>query len=184
MFSGQVLSAPEQAIYDEMSDEHADKLEWLQKNIKEMVDSKRLTLSEKEELLNTLSSSLEAAAEAKQGKKVANLTARRAHVETIEGVTHPLKHADEIFKLRLKCFPLAALEEKVSHHTRRPCIADVRHGTACHLYIFTSKLFVCVVRIPFGFWSDFRGTPLQHPSLTPLFNTPPTPGMSRNVLTS
>ena len=115
MFSGQVLSAPEQAIYDEISDENADKVEWLQKNIKEMVDAKRLTLSEKEELLNTLSSSLEAAAEAKQGKKVVNLTARRAHVEMVEGVTHSLKHADEILKLRLKCFPLAALEEKVCH---------------------------------------------------------------------
>lgn len=124
--SGKLLSPLEQSIYDANSGADAEKIQWLQSNIKGMVDSGSLTSSEKSELVETLKANIasitaevEAAKAQGQAKKVEKLmekvaatTARREFVEKIAPIQHRLKHGDEIQRLRIKLQTFAALEDK------------------------------------------------------------------------
>ena len=126
LVSGQQLSPKEQALYESNSGVDAEKISWLQGEVKKMVDEGKLTASEKEELLASLDANLKAideekAAAAKEGKekkvealetKRAGVVTRKGVVQKIEPVQHRLKHGDEVQKLRLRLLPLLLLEDK------------------------------------------------------------------------
>jgi len=128
MVSGQPLTPREQLVYDANSGNDAEKMAWLQSEIKEMCDTGRLTASEQKELLvniaNNIASLEEEKAKAtadgkpklveKIAEKIAAATTRKVKVaEGIPGGYHPrLKHGDEIQKLRVKLLGLIALEER------------------------------------------------------------------------
>ena len=126
LVAGTPLTAMEQAIYDANSGEDAEKISWLQKEIKAMADGGGLTSSERDELLDTLKTNLESLntelekakeekAEAKVKKleeKKSALLERKSAIEKGPVVTHRLKHGDEIRRLRLRLLPLLALEDK------------------------------------------------------------------------
>lgn len=126
--SGQALSPKEQALYESNSSQDAEKVSWLQNEIKSMSDNGKLTSSEQKELMESITTNLatleeEKAKAAADGKpklaekiaeKIANATARKVKVaEGIPGGYQPrLKHGDEIQKLRVKLLALTAIEEK------------------------------------------------------------------------
>ena len=128
MARGQPLTPREQAVYESNSSQDAEKMAWLQNEIKEMSENGRLTASEQKELLENISKNLatleeekaKATAENKPKlvekilEKIATATARKAKVaEGIPGGFHPrLKHGDEVQKLRIKLLALIALEER------------------------------------------------------------------------
>ena len=104
----------------------AEKIAWLQSEIKKFVDEGRLTASEKEELLASIDENLASVAEEivtakaeeklkkveKLDEKVKAIQARKATVQKISAIQHRLKHGDEILKLRMKVLPMLALEDK------------------------------------------------------------------------
>jgi hypothetical protein len=59
MMMGQILTDEEQDLYDNTNDNNEEKLNWLQSEIKNMVENKRMTASEKDELLHILSGNVE-----------------------------------------------------------------------------------------------------------------------------
>lgn len=126
LISGSQLNPTEQSIYDSNSSSDNEKITWLQSEIKDMVDTSKLTTSEKEELLLSLESNLKSlndeiteAQKEKKDKKVEKLIikkdsiiTRKEFVSKITTIQHRLKFGDEIQKLRIKLFSLVALEEK------------------------------------------------------------------------
>lgn len=58
MILGSLLNPKEQAIYDNNSGNTTEKINWLQSEIKAMVDNGQLTSNEKEDLLKSLESNL------------------------------------------------------------------------------------------------------------------------------
>eukprot|EP01035_Chromulina_nebulosa_P030499 gene30499-40527_t len=115
LVSGAFLDPAEQAYYDANSGVDNEKIAWLQADIKDMVDKGQLTAAEKTELLSSLDANLTsvnaeiADAEAeKKPKKVEKLQQKKI----TEPIRHRLRHGDEIQKLRVKLFPMLALEEK------------------------------------------------------------------------
>ena len=126
LVAGQQLTPKEQAIYESNSGADAEKISWLQGEVKKMVDEGKLTASEKEELLSSLEANVkvideEKAAAAKEGKekkvealeaKKQGVVTRKGVVQKIEPVQHRLKHSDEVQKLRLRLLPLLVLEDK------------------------------------------------------------------------
>lgn len=126
LISGAPLLPAEQLIYEANSGADDEKIAWLQAECKRMVDTGAITGSEKEEVLNQLAAHITATLEeitkaneeAKpkkveklQEKKTAQLE-RKAAIERVVPVIHRLKHSDEVQKLRVKLFAMAALEEK------------------------------------------------------------------------
>jgi molybdopterin converting factor small subunit len=97
-----------------------------QGEIKKYVDEGRLSASEKEELLKQLDSNLAATVEEitkanaegkpkkveKLEEKRQGIVTRKEAVSKIQPIQHRLKHGDEVQKLRVKLFPLLALEDK------------------------------------------------------------------------
>ena len=97
-----------------------------QGEIKKYVDEGRLSASEKEELLKQLDSNLAATVEEvtkanaegkpkkveKLEEKRQGIITRKEAVSKIQPIQHRLKHGDEVQKLRVKLFPLLALEDK------------------------------------------------------------------------
>lgn len=126
LISGIQLNPIEQSIYDSNSSSDNEKITWLQSEIKDMIDTSKLTTSEKNELLLLLDTNLksvndeiEEAQKEKKDKKVEKLiikkesiVTRKEFVSKITTIQHRLKFGDEIQKLRIKIFGLLALEEK------------------------------------------------------------------------
>lgn len=126
MIAAQPLSDEEQELYDVTSTEAlAEKVVWLEAQLKAMVDAGALTAGEKEQLLaqtgaraEALAAELEDARKEGKEKKAAKLedalagvTARRDKVGAVEPVRHPLKHEDAVKALRVAILPLLALED-------------------------------------------------------------------------
>ena len=124
--SGQALTPREQALYEGNSGADADKVTWLQGEIKEMGENGRLTASEQKELVESISANLksleadkdkaEAEGKPKAAEKIAEkmvmVTARRAKIAEAVPITPRLRHGDEIQKLRVKLLTLQALEDR------------------------------------------------------------------------
>lgn len=126
LIAGTLLDPAEQQLYDANSGADADKILWLQGEIKSMVDEGRLTSGEKSDLLQSIDANVasitkeveEATAEAKP-KKVEKLlakkeasVARKAVVDKIAPIKHHLAQSDQIQKLYMRLFPLLQLEDK------------------------------------------------------------------------
>ena len=125
MMSAKPLSEEEQELYDlTTTDVIAEKVAWLESQLKAMVEAGTLTEPEKEQMCAQMSTRIEALegeitaarAEGKEKKAVkleeqlAAVQKRRAHVRDVEAVRHPLKHEDAIKQLRVAIAPLVALE--------------------------------------------------------------------------
>jgi hypothetical protein len=125
MMSAKPLSEEEQELYDlTTTDVIAEKVTWLESQLKAMVEAGALTEPEKKQLSAQMSTRVEALegeiaaarAESKEKKAVkleeqlAAVQKRRAHVSAVEAVRHPLKHEDAIKQLRVAIAPLVALE--------------------------------------------------------------------------
>ena len=126
LIQGSPLSPGEQAIYDANSGCDAEKISWLQGEIKGMVDNGKLTADEKAQLMESLSVNIAAVdveieqsrAEGKD-KRVEKLVEKKNAIQTrlaaVRGCTpvrHRLKKGDEIQKAVVALQPLYALEEK------------------------------------------------------------------------
>lgn len=126
LVTGAMLSPKEQAFYDANSGSDDEKIQWLQNEIKSMIDGGQLTAREKSELLKqmegniaSLTAEIEAAkaegkpkkAEKSEAKREAILS-RKGVVEKINPIAPRLKNGDQIRKLHMKVIPLQALEEK------------------------------------------------------------------------
>lgn len=126
LVQGVLLTPDEQLIYDSNPTCDQDKINWLQGEIKEMVDKGRLTQVEKTQLLeslkaniDTIDGEIDAAKSEQKLKKVEkleerklNMQSRRGTVEAISPVSFPLKFASEIHSLICRLQPLLLLEEK------------------------------------------------------------------------
>jgi hypothetical protein len=126
LFSGILLSPSEQAVYDANNGTDAEKIVWLQGEIKIMVDEGRLTRSEKNELsasiaanIETITKEIEEATAEGKPKKVEKLlskrdasTKRKEVVEKNLPFQHRLAQSDHIQKLYMRLFPLQVLEDK------------------------------------------------------------------------
>jgi hypothetical protein len=125
MMAAKPLTTEEQELYDLTTTEAlAEKVAWLEAQLKAMVEAGTLTAGEKEQLGAQMGARAEAlageAAEARsegKEKKALKLEAqaeavalRRAQVAAAEAVRHPLKHEDAIKQLRVAILPLVALE--------------------------------------------------------------------------
>jgi len=125
MIQVQPLTPEEQELYDATSVEDImEKVTWLERHMKSMVDAGQLTMGEKQQLLDqveqrigALGDELDAARAAEKPKRVERLeaqletlSARQAKIGEIVPVRHPLKHEDEIMKLRMEWVPLHQLE--------------------------------------------------------------------------
>jgi hypothetical protein len=110
--SGKPLATEENALYESNSGQDAEKVAYLQGEIKAQVDAGQLVASEKRDLLVTLVSNLQEAETAKQEKKIENIKTRVAALENAVPIIGRLKHGDKIQTLRMKLFPLVALEDK------------------------------------------------------------------------
>jgi polyhydroxyalkanoate synthesis regulator phasin len=126
LMTGAALTPAEQATYDANSGADAEKIAWLQGEIKSMVDQGKLTQAEKTELLQSIdaniaavSNEIEEATADNKPKKVEKLqakkdaiTARKVAISAVSPITHRLSQGDQIVSLYLKLFPLIALEDK------------------------------------------------------------------------
>lgn len=124
--SGAALDAREQALYESNSGQDAEKLAWLQGEIKAMSEGGKLLASEKEELLASMQANLvaveaEKAKAQEEGKaklvdklseKVAAIAQRKTTVAEAAPHQARLRHGDEIQKLRMRLLALVALEER------------------------------------------------------------------------
>lgn len=124
--SGVMLSPSEQAVYDANSGSDAEKITWLQGEMKQMLERGHLSKEEKDDLLKTIAENMahmreELAAAEKEGKakkveklteKLQKLTARKGTVEAVEPKQLRLRHGDKIQALHMKVFPLNGLEDK------------------------------------------------------------------------
>ena len=123
---GELLTPTEQILYDANSGQDNEKITWLQSEIKSMVNSGNISSSEKEELISSLKQNLHTLNEEQEKAKLEGntklmekieekknaISGRIATIEKISPITHRLRHGEEIQKLRLKLFPLIALQEK------------------------------------------------------------------------
>jgi hypothetical protein len=121
---GNQLSVKEQAIYESNSGVDNDKIAFIQGEIKKMVDDCQLTASEKEECLKFMDDNLKSVTEeiskaenkpkliAKLEEKKNSIQARKTALMGKPPIVRRLKYGDEIVKLRMKIFPLIALEDK------------------------------------------------------------------------
>lgn len=126
LISGAALDAREDNIYSANSGMDAEKIAWLQKEIKQMVDKGQLTESEKNELLKSMEVNeetvrVEIEAAKNEGKtklleklntKREAIEARRSMVASHTPIIHRLSNTSDIQKLYLALFPLRSLEEK------------------------------------------------------------------------
>lgn len=126
LVQGVQLSTYEQSVYDSNPGSANEKINWLQEEIKLMVDSGRLTNVEKSQLLETINGNLvtleeeltQARNEGKEKKiekieeKKQNVLNRKRAVESISPIIHHLKYYNEIHSLVGRLQPLYALEEK------------------------------------------------------------------------
>lgn len=133
LMSGKPIDATEQAVYDANCGEDAEKVAWLQNEIKNMVAHGILTASEKAELLETISSNIAtvaaeggggASAAASANPKLVALQTRKANIEKITPISHPLRYADDIIKLRVRLLALLALEAR--GRTNSLTLADLK----------------------------------------------------------
>ena len=124
--SGAALDPREQALYESNSGQDAEKIAWLQGEIKSMSEGGRLSAAEKEELLASMLSNL-AAVEAERAKaledgkakvaeklaeKAAMIAQRKATIAEAAPYQARLRHGDEVQKLRMRLLALTALEER------------------------------------------------------------------------
>ena len=121
LISGALLLPKEQAIYESNSGADAEKITWLQGEIKKMVDEGQLTSSEKTELLASLDANIKTVEEEKaiattEGKpkkvetlelKKQGMLTRKGIVSKIEPIQPRLKHGEEIQKLRVRLFVIS-----------------------------------------------------------------------------
>jgi len=112
MCAGQALTALENACYESNSSQDAEKIAYLQAEIKALVDSGELTANEKTELLASLTKNHAEAVAAGQAKKAEAIAARRVALEKATPIVGRLRLGDEIQKRYMKLFPLIALEDK------------------------------------------------------------------------
>ena len=126
LVQGIQLSSYEQSIYDSNPGSANEKINWLQEEIKSMVDSGRLTNVEKSHLVESMNINLatleeelnQAKTEGKEKKiekiveKKQNILSRKQTIEHISPIIHQLKYANEIHALVARLQPLYALEEK------------------------------------------------------------------------
>lgn len=126
LVQGTLLTPEEQLFYDANPSCDQEKINWLQSEIKSMVESGKLTQTEKDVLLENLKSNIEtiaeeinvAHAEQKQKRleklmeKKLMMEQRKRAVESISPISFPLKYASEIHSLVCRLQPLLLLEEK------------------------------------------------------------------------
>lgn len=126
LMTGAKLTTAEQFIYGNVSDNHEQKLAWLQNQIKEMVDQGQITAREKADLLHHIEANLqsiqqeiETAKAENKPKKVEKLEAKReasSHrkqfVEKLSPLPPRLPRGEEIRKIYFRLFPLLAIEDK------------------------------------------------------------------------
>lgn len=126
LISGSQLSEDEQQLYDINPGNDAEKILWLQNEIKLMVDNGKLTPSEKKDLLSSIDANIHSVGEeiaklisdttnpelAKLDKKKQALLARKAIIDKVVPIQHRLLRGPEIQSLRMKLVPLHVLEEK------------------------------------------------------------------------
>lgn len=124
--SGAALDPREQALYESNSGQDAEKIAWLQGEIKSMSEGGRLSAAEKEELLASMQANL-AAVEAERAKateegkvkvveklaeKAAAIVQRKGKIAEAPPHQARLRHGDEVQKLRMRLLVLTALEER------------------------------------------------------------------------
>ena len=123
LISGALLLPKEQAIYESNSGVDAEKIAWLQGEIKKMVDEGKLTASEKTELLASLDANIKTVEDEKavattEGKpkkvetlelKKQGMLTRKGVVSKIEPIQHRLKHGEEIQKLRVRLLVISGM---------------------------------------------------------------------------
>jgi hypothetical protein len=126
LVQGTLLTPEEQLIYDSNTSSDQEKIAWLQGEIKQTVESGKLTQAEKGQLLESLKTNLDSmdeevsqATKEQKLKKVekllerkANIEQRKASVESLSPIVHPLRYANDIHSLISRLQPLQALEEK------------------------------------------------------------------------
>lgn len=115
LIAGHQLSPTEQKTYDEDAGNSQEKINWLQGEIKRMVDEGKLSSLEKEELVKTIKSNMESMKASSNGKNEEKLAALKGRAETISRMPPQslrLKYGDEIQELYVKVFTLEPLEEK------------------------------------------------------------------------
>lgn len=125
MFAAQALSPEEQEAYEVTSKESiAEKVAWLEAQLKAMVDGGQVTSGEKQQLLaqmetraDALAVELSAAKAEDKPKKAEKLEAQLGQVKSrisalkaAEPIRHPLKHEEAIKALRVAIIPLLKLE--------------------------------------------------------------------------
>lgn len=126
LVSGAPLDSREDLVYSANSGMDAEKIAWLQVEIKGMVDNGKLTAAEKADLMKSMRSNEQAVANElevarSEGKTalVTKLTAKKeaisARCAMVDGhspVEHRLGKSADIQKLYMRLFPLRALEDK------------------------------------------------------------------------
>lgn len=123
---GEMLSPAEQKFYDINTGNVNEKMTWLQKEIKAMVDKGNLTVSEKENLalsiqnnIDSLNSDIERCTPSGQEKKLPALIEKKEKmqsrldsVRSINPITHRLRKASEIEKVWKLLHDIQLLEDK------------------------------------------------------------------------
>jgi hypothetical protein len=122
LISGTILSQEEQTAYDANPGNFEEKIQYLQSEIKKMVDDGIITASEKNELVTSLASTIQSLtteinnADGPKRRLIEdrrnNIIQRKANIEKVETIQRRLKNSAEIQQLRLRLFPLLALEDK------------------------------------------------------------------------
>lgn len=126
LIRGEPLAPMETAIYEANCGCDAEKITWLQTEIKATVDSGFLTAAEKTELLaaievNIRSTNAEIEAAKVEGKnkkveklneKLISIQTKKSTIEKVSPITRRLVHAERIQKCWSKLLPLITLEEK------------------------------------------------------------------------
>jgi hypothetical protein len=126
LIAGAVLSESEQSIYDTNSGCDAEKIVYLQSEMKAMIDQGQLTAREKSDLINSINSNIELTKSEMEAAQLENkpkkaekleaklqaLISRKEVVERIAPISPDLLYSSQIQSLFLKLFPLRALEEK------------------------------------------------------------------------
>ncbi len=112
MCAGQPLTPADTAIYEMNSGQDAEKIAYLQAEIKALVDAGQLVATEKEDLLKSLAANIAESEAAGQGKKAESIKAKKDALEKLKPIVGRLRHGDEIQKRRMKLLSLQALEDK------------------------------------------------------------------------
>lgn len=122
LVTGTVLTQDEQMSYDLNPGNYEEKIQYLQTEVKKMVDDGNITASEKEELLTSLNNTIQSLTTEMMDvdgpkrrmleDKRNNVVQRKANVEKIMPIRRRLKCCDDIQLLRARLLPLLALEDK------------------------------------------------------------------------